>query len=262
MADAKWHRLCDAEGMFAAAFRLAQLILLVALLAAASCQRGAAMDSSQSFPEDARIAELANAAAHGEESRVRELVQQGADPNAEGENGITPLQFALLSDSMDGMRALILAGANPNRPGLGGATTVHTASMVDDPRYLQALLEYGADPNARHGKTGASALSVAAGPRTDAQFRMLLQAGADPDLADAAGNTALHAAAMINAGAHVRLLLESGASAHIRNAQGGSFQTYFFRTPDSRVTEALRADRKAVEQWLLEHGVPLETAVQ
>lgn len=220
------------------------------------------MDSSQSFPDDARLAELADAAAQGDEARVRGIVQQGIDPNATGEQGINPLQFALLSGSVEGVRALILAGANPNRPGLGGATTVHTASMIDDPQYLQLLLEYGADANARHGKTGAVPLAVAAGPRTDAQFRMLLQAGADPDLADAAGNTPLHAAAMINAGQHVRLLLEKGASANQRNAQGASFQTYFFRTPDSRITEALRADRKAVEQWLLEHGVPLETAVQ
>lgn len=220
------------------------------------------MDSSQSFPDDARLAELADAAAQGDEARVRGIVQQGVDPNATGEQGISPLQFALLSDSVEGVRALILAGANPNRPGLGGATTVHTASMIDDPQYLQMLLEYGADPDARHGKTGAVPLAVAAGPRTDAQFRMLLQAGADPNLADAAGNTPLHAAAMINAGQHVRLLLEKGASANLRNAQGASFQTYFYRTPDSRITEALRADRKVVEQWLLEHGVPLETAAQ
>src|SRR5690606_24480427 len=91
----------------------------------------------------------------------------------------------------------------------------------------------GGDPNARHGQTRAGPLAAAAGPRTDAQFRMLLEAGADPDLADRTGNTALHAAAMINAGEHVLLLLERGASPHARNAQGATFQPYFFRTAEA-----------------------------
>lgn len=220
------------------------------------------MDSRDAFPDHALVADLADAAARGDSDQVRALVQQGADPNGTGEEGITPLQFALLAQSQDGMRALLQAGANPNLPGMGGNTVVHTASMVDDPAYLRLLLDAGADPNARNARTGMSALAVAAGPRTDAQFRMLLDAGADPDLADAAGNTPLHSAAMINAGTHVRLLLDKGASPNARNAQGASFQTYFFRTPETRLSDALRADRKAIEQWLLDHGIPLETAVQ
>lgn len=238
-------------------------VLLSLVLLGASC-RGASMDTSleananKAFAEDVRSAELAAAAADGDAARVRELVRQGADPNAHGDRGVTPLQFALLARNADGMRALLDAGADPNLPGIGGATAVHTAAIADDPGYLHLLLDAGADPDARHGETGATPLAAAAGPRTDAQFRMLLDAGADPGSADRTGNTPLHAAAMINAGAHVLLLLEKGASPLAKNAQDATFQRYFFTTPADRLNDDARARREAVIAWLRAHDVPIE----
>lgn len=233
-------------------------VLLSLVLLGASC-RGASMDTSlEAFPDDTRSAELAAAAADGDAVRVRELVRQGADPNASGDRGVTPLQFALLAQNRDGMQALLDAGADPNLPGLGGATVVHTAAIADDPDYLRLLLDNGADPDARHGETRATPLAAATGPRTDAQFRMLLDAGADPDLADRTGNTPLHAAAMINAGAHVLLLLDKGASPNAKNAQDATFQRYFFTTPAERLNDDARAQREAVVAWLRAHGVPVE----
>ncbi len=219
------------------------------------------MDTAEAFPNDPRTAELAGAAAEGDAARVRALVGAGADPNAHGDRGVTPLQFAMLAQDLDGMRALLDAGADPNLPGLGGATAMHMAAIADDPKYLRLLLDRGGDPNARHGATGAGPLAGAAGPRTDAQFRMLLDAGADPNLADRTGNTPLHAAAMINAGEHVLLLLEKGASPNAKNAQDATFQPYFFRTKDELLTDDARARRAAVVAWLRAHQVPLEAAV-
>lgn len=233
-------------------------VLLSLVLLGASC-RGASMDTSlEAFPDDTRSAELAAAAADGDAARVRELVRQGADPNAHGDRGVTPLQFALLAQNADGMRALLDAGADPDQPGLGGATAVHTAAIADDPRYLRLLLEAGADPDARHGETGATPLADAAGPRTDAQFRMLLEAGADPGTSDRTGNTPLHKAAMINAGAHVLALLEAGGSPLAKNAQDATFQRYFFATPAERLNDDARRRREAVVAWLRAHDVPVE----
>lgn len=230
---------------------------LALLLTGTSCS-GAAMDTSKAFPDDTRAAELAAAAAQGDAAQVAALVRQGADPNAAGDKGVSPLQFALLAGNREGMRALLDAGADPNRPGLGGATAMHMAAIADDPAYLRLLLEHGGDPNARHGETGATPLAGATGPRTDAQFRMLLDAGADPDIADRTGNTPLHAAAKINAGAHVIALLEEGASPNARNAQDATFQPYFFRTRDDVLSADARAHRSAVVAWLRANGIPLE----
>lgn len=218
------------------------------------------VDAGKAFPGDTRTAELATAAAHGDAAQVADLVRQGANPNAHGQDAVTPLQFALLAQNADGMRALLSAGADPNLPGLGGTTVVHMAAIADDPDWLRLLLTAGADPNARHGRTQATPLFGATGPRTDAQFRMLLDAGADPGAADRTGNTPLHAAAQINAGAHVLTLLERGASPGAKNAQDASFQPYFFRTKDELLTDEARQNRVRVVEWLKANGFPLEAA--
>lgn len=112
--------------------------------------------------------------------------------------------------------------------------------------------------DAHHGKTQATPLAGAAGPRTDAQFRMLLEHGADPNAADRSGNTPLHKAAMINAGAHVLLLLERGANPNAKNAQDATFQRYYFKTPAAVLSADAKRQREAVVAWLRAHDVPLE----
>lgn len=217
--------------------------------------------AKQAFPEDTRIAELADAAAKGDSERVGELVRQGANPNAHGDKDVTPLQFALLSQNEAGMRALINQGADPNLHGIGGDTAIHLAAITDDSKYLKLLLELGGNPNARNAETQAVPLAGAAGPRTDAQFRMLLDAGADVNLTDRTGNTPLHIAGMINAGEHVLILLEKGTNPLARNAQDATFQPYFFRTPNDRLHYEAKSNRRKVIEWLKEHNIPLEASV-
>ena len=236
----------------------AVLLTLLLMLSGAACS-GDAMDAKQAFPDDPRSAELAEAATAGDAERVRELVRQGADPGARGEQGVNLLQLAMLAGSKRGLEALLAAGADPNAPGLGGSTAVHGAAIADDPEYLRIVLDGGGDPDARHGETGATPLAGATGPRTDAQFRMLLDAGADPGAADRTGNTPLHKAAMINAGAHVLALLEAGANPQATNTQDATFQRYYFKTPADRLNDRARTEREAVIAWLRERDVPLQT---
>ncbi|MDH5821817.1 ankyrin repeat domain-containing protein [Luteimonas sp. RD2P54] len=235
----------------------AALLTILLMLSGAACS-GDAMDAKHAFPEDPAAAALAEAAAAGDAARVGELVRQGADPDAKGESGLNLLQLAMLAQSKTGLRALLEAGADPNRPGLGGSTAVHGAAIADDPEYLEIVLAHGGDPDARHGETRATPLAGATGPRTEAQFRRLLEAGADPDAADRTGNTPLHRAAMLNAGSQVLALLEAGADPGAKNAQDATFQAYFFKTPGDRLTAEARAGRDAVVAWLRAHEVPLE----
>ncbi|WP_058836164.1 ankyrin repeat domain-containing protein [Luteimonas abyssi] len=231
--------------------------LLIPLLCLAGACSGESMDPTTAF-EGTSAAPLAQAIDQGEAIRIRELVAAGADPNAQAEDGLNPLQLAMLRQDKGALRALLAAGADPNRPGLGGATAMHGAAIANDPEYLDILLEYGGDPDARHAQTQATPLAGATGPRTDANFRRLLAAGADPGAADRTGNTPLHKAAMLNAGAQVLVLLEAGADPQARNSQEASFQAFFFRTPAERLTAEARQGREQVVAWLRAHDVPLE----
>ncbi|VXB13359.1 conserved exported hypothetical protein [Luteimonas sp. 9C] len=234
----------------------AAVLSLLLMLSGAACS-GDAMDARAAFT-DARAGALADAVAADDAQAVRAQVQAGADPNARGEQDVNLLQIAMLAQAKDALKALLDAGADPNAPGLGGATAVHGAAIADDPDYLRIVLDRRGDPDARHGETNATPLAGATGPRTDAQFRMLLAAGANPGAADRTGNTPLHKAAMINAGDHVLALLDAGADPLAKNSQGATFQRFFFKTPDARLNAAARAQREAVVAWLQAHQVRLD----
>ena len=92
------------------------------------------------------------------------------------------------------------------------------------------------------------------------QFRALLAAGADPDLADRLGNTPLHVAGQINEPERALDLLNAGADPMARNAQGVTFQRYLFMTRAALLNAETRRSREAVEAWLTTHQIPLESA--
>ena len=105
--------------------------------------------------------------------------------------GRTPLHYAALEDRADDVRELLDAGAEVNAQDRGGYTPLHFA--------------------AQQGSISAATLLVAA--------------GAQVEIADGFGNTALHKAAFQFQGgdpALIRLLLDAGADPDIRNNTGKS----------------------------------------
>lgn len=207
---------------------------------------------------DSRSVALADAALAGDAARVRVLVAAGADPNAQGDQGVSLLEWLLLRQSPNGLAALLDAGADPSRPGLGGATVLHMAAMASDPGYLKLLLEHGADPNAPHGLTQAPPLDAALmNPLNDA-FELLLASHADPNRPDRLGNTPLHVAAQVHKTACLLQLLEAGADPTRRNQRGDTFQVYFNILPAGGLSPAAKTAHEQVTQWLLQHGVPVE----
>src|SRR3546814_19029621 len=98
-------------------------------------------------------AQLAQAAKSGDAARIRELVAGGANPNAQGDNGTTMLQWAMLQQSRTGFAALLAAGADPTRGDDDGLTAVPLAAQADTPYWLETLLARGAStdtPNTVH----------------------------------------------------------------------------------------------------------------
>ena len=208
---------------------------------------------------DPRVAELAEAVADGDTLRIRDLAA-GVDLSTRGDKHVTLLQWALLNRSFAGMKALLDAGAEPTQSGMDSDTVVHMAAMANDATYLTELLARGVNPNVRNPESGAGPLRAALMGERDEQFRALLAAGADPDLADRLGNTPLHVAGQINEPERALDLLNAGADPMARNAQGVTFQRYLFMTRAALLNAETRRSREAVEAWLTTHQIPLESA--
>lgn len=178
-----------------------------------------------------------------------------------GEYSTPLLQSAPARGKKRTFRALLSSGADPTHAGFDGDTIIHAAARHRDPHWLKLLLENGANPNVRNTRTGAVPLTEALIADRDKQFEMLLKAGADPNLADATGNTALHVAAQINKSRHVYMLLintANPADPFIRNAQQQTFQRYLFMTNERLLSKRSRAARRVVLDYLLVKGIPIE----
>lgn len=243
------------------AIRLARWACLMLLACNAACgQSGSrSMTNQQTFTDPAAAA-LADAAKAGDELRVRKLVADGANPNAQGARGLPLLQWAMLNQSRRGFEALLAAGADPARGDDGGTTAMQLAAQADTAYWLDTLLARGAKPDTPNTRTGETPLMAALMTRRPANAERLLAAGAKLDATNRNGESALHVAALINDMASVLKLLEAGANPMLRDAQGVTFQRYLFMTRDDVLAPEVRRQRDAVKDWLTRHGVALEGA--
>src|SRR3546814_17650578 len=105
--------------------------------------------TQQTF-SDPVAAQLAQAAKSGDAARIRELVAGGANPTAQGDNGTTMLQWAMLQQSRTGFEALLAAGAAPTRGDDADLTAVHLAAQADTPHWPATLLGGRASPDHPH----------------------------------------------------------------------------------------------------------------
>ncbi len=102
-----------------------------------------------------------------------------------------------------------------------GFTALHLAAFFAQPEAAEELLRGGGDPNAvaRNPMKVAVINSAAASGRADL-VKMVLAAGANPNVRQMAGYTALHAAAAHDNVGMAQALLDAGADVSLRSDDG------------------------------------------
>lgn len=207
--------------------------------------------------KDPAVLPMARAIAAGDAARIRALAPT-TDLSARGEDDVTLLAWAIWTQQPASLAALLEAGADPAQLGTDQETVAHLAAMVEPPGYLRILIEHGAPTDIVSPRGGWTPIFRAVESRRDAQIEMLIDAGASVTRKDAMGNTLLHQAAKVNSGDLVVRLLELGLDPETRNAQDSTFQPYYFMTPERLLNDRSKQQRRAVEDWLTQHGITRE----
>jgi ankyrin repeat protein len=122
------------------------------------------------------------------------LLKLGADPNATGTGGTTPLADAALKGDPEGVRALLAHGARPKAISQAGTQPIHDAALGDSAEVIKELAKHGADVNARTRDESQTPLHIAASMGKMKAVEALVSLGADLTMKDSTGRTPLAAA--------------------------------------------------------------------
>lgn len=116
---------------------------------------------------------------------VKAAIDAGADANARGAHGVTPLSFAVGTFRKQAVRALIAHGADPNRKDEEGdnAVTLAVMAYARDPELLGLVLDAGGDPNTRF-RNGDPVIVRFGNDRNLEAMTFLHRRGADIDAED------------------------------------------------------------------------------
>jgi uncharacterized protein len=111
---------------------------------------------------------------------VNFLLQRGADPRIGDRAGITPLRLAADIGFVDGARALIARGAGVDQTNARGETALHIAVQRRDLPMVRMLIEAGANPDLPDSVAGKSARDYATEDRRGSAILTALTARRTP----------------------------------------------------------------------------------
>jgi len=137
---------------------------------------------------------LEYASMHGQSGVMKMLLELGADPNAPGRAGTTPLADAALKGDLDGVTVLLAHGARVDSISQEGTQPIHDAALGGSADVIRELAAHSADVNARTKGEGRTALHIAAAMGRIAAVEALVRLGADLHVKDSHGLTPVDAA--------------------------------------------------------------------
>jgi len=195
------------------------LLLIAGALAVASAQ------VPPSPTEQAGYTGLLAAASRGDAAEIRRLAAGGASPDVRDVYQRTPLHVAAYHRHHEAMRALVAAGANPNALERDRYDIVTIAAVADDVPTLEVALALGASAKNVTSRYDGTRLIAAAHLGHADVVRTLIRAGAPLDHVNNLGWTAVIEAIVLGDGGlrhtdTLRALVEAGANPSLADRDG------------------------------------------
>lgn len=177
-------------------------------------------------PEEvARYTGLHAAAASGDAGQIQKLIAGGANPNAKDSHGRAPLHVAAHFSKQDAARALVKGRADPRAFDSQRYDAITIAAVKDDVPMLKLAIELGGDPKAITSPYDGTALIAAAHLGHDEVVRTLIAAGSPLDHVNNLGWTAVIESIVLGDGgrrhqACLKALLDAKANPNIADRSG------------------------------------------
>ena len=197
---------------------------------------------------------LVKAARRCDESKLSELVAEGADLDGMGVDGMTPLTWMVVKHNYRGLTCLLEAGATPDYQAeieyygqRTYVTALEYAVAMRDTRYMKALLESGADPALSINPVSGTPVvysAILAG-RVE-NIEILIDHGFDINHVSKFGSTAITRAARMNKFQIALWLYEHGADPSLTDETAPS--------PSSALDSIKRYGAAGVNRWSKDVG--------
>ncbi len=188
--------------------------------------------------------ELHAAAATGDERRARAALEARAELEARDHRNRTPLLVASAHDHVGVAQLLVDSGADPNAMDDRHDTPWLVTGVTGSVAMLEVLLPAGADLTIRNRYGGVSV--IPASERGHIEYvRRVVQTGIDVDHLNDIHWTALLEAVLLGDGSEtyaeiIRILLAAGANPQVADRDGATALEHAERLGHTRLVEALR----------------------
>ncbi|MBN2069219.1 MAG: ankyrin repeat domain-containing protein [Opitutales bacterium] len=184
---------------------------------------------------------------------IESFLEKGADPNALGKDGTTPLFWAVYGNQFNSFKTLLKYGANPNFSRLEGRSILALCAANPNSSFLEEALDNGGEPNTPYHRSHITPINDAIIFQNYNNLEILVESGADINHQTTFTETPL-LECMYSANYKAAVyLLQNGADPAIICKGGYSFLD---KVNDSFVgedTPAYSWKQKTIK-WLIDHG--------
>lgn len=169
------------------------MVTALLMSAAHAGLRAGGMDAAQTF-KDPKVVALVLAIEREDLPGIDRALERGADINAAGESGQTPLHWSLLKVgiAVSTVKHLLDRGADPNAPMSNGESPLHLTAGSNRPDLLELFLRNRGNPDVL-SRSQRTPLMDAIASQYDVNVQLLLKAGANPNLGETCASTVANA---------------------------------------------------------------------